>query len=146
MSGCGAEDELAVRDLVARYCDAVSRRDPVAWAGTWTDDAVWDLGGGRVVHGRAAVVELWTSALERYPWVAQLAPTGTVQLDGGTATGSWWVLELNHRADGTGALHLGHYDDVYRRTDAGWRFAARRHSMVYRGPLDPGTVVPLPPR
>jgi ketosteroid isomerase-like protein len=141
-----ADDELAVRDLVARYCDAVCRRDAAAWADTWAEDATWDLGGGRVTHGRAAAVELWTAALARYPWVAQLAPTGRVEISGDTARGEWWVLELNHLADGSGALHLGHYDDGYRRTAEGWRFASRSFAMVYRGPLDPGTVVPLPPR
>ena len=140
-----AQDELAVRDLVARYCDAVCRRDAAAWVATWADDCTWDLGGGRVTRGRDAALALWQSALTRYPWVAQLAPTGTVQVDGDTATGSWWVLELNRLADGTGALHLGHYDDEYARTPDGWRFATRRFAMVYRGALDPGTVVPLPP-
>ncbi|MGY1809521.1 nuclear transport factor 2 family protein [Blastococcus sp. SYSU D00669] len=141
-----AEDELAVRALVARYCDAVCRRDAAAWAATWAEDGTWDLGGGRVTHGRAAAVELWTTALAKYPWVAQLAPTGTVEVSGDTGRGEWWVLELNHLADGSGALHLGHYDDEYRRTAEGWQFASRRFAMVYRGPLDPGTVVPLPPR
>jgi ketosteroid isomerase-like protein len=140
-----AEDELAIRGLVARYCDAVARRDPDAWAATWAVDATWDLGGGRVTHGRAAAVELWTTAIARYPWVAQLAPTGTVEVAGDTARGAWWILELNRLQDGTGALHLGHHDDEYRRTDEGWQFAARRFAMVYRGALDPGTVVPLPP-
>jgi ketosteroid isomerase-like protein len=140
-----AEDELAVRNLVARYCDAVCRRNAAAWAATWVPDCTWDLGGGRVVTGREAALELWTSAIARYPWVAQLAPTGTVEVSGDTGRGSWWVLELNHLPDGDGALHLGHYDDEYRRTAEGWQFAARRFAMVYRGALDPGVVVPLPP-
>jgi uncharacterized protein (TIGR02246 family) len=140
-----ADDELAIRNLVARYCDAVCRRDADAWAATWAEDCTWDLGGGRVVRGRQAALDLWTTAIARYPWVAQLAPTGMVEVLGDTARGTWWVLELNHLADGSGALHLGHYADEYRRTGQGWAFASRRFSMVYRGPLDPGTVVPLPP-
>lgn len=139
------EDELAVRALVARYSDAVSRRDEVTWGATWAAQCRWDLGGGRVTHGVEATLALWRSALTRYPWVAQLAPTGTVQVGEEAGTGQWWVLELNRLADGSGALHLGHYDDEYVRTPDGWRFAVRRFSMVYRGALDPGTVVPLPP-
>jgi hypothetical protein len=137
------EDELAVRSLVARYCDAVCRRDGAAWIATWAPDCRWDLGGGRTTQGRDATLALWTTATEKYPWVAQLAPTGTVELQGDEGTGSWYVLELNRLGDGTGALHLGHYADRYRRTDDGWLFAERRFSMVYRGALDPGTVVPL---
>ena len=139
-----AEDELAVRNLVARYCDAVCRRDAAAWAATWAADATWDLGSGRVTRGRDEAVRLWTTAIAKYPWVAQLAPTGTVEITGDTGRGAWWVLELNHRDDGTGVMHLGHYDDTYRRTDEGWQFASRRFAMVYRGAMDPGTVVPLP--
>lgn len=141
-----AVDELAIRSLVARYCDAVCRRDGAAWAKTWTADCRWDLGGGRITKGREDTLELWTTATAKYPWVAQLAPTGTVEVHGDDATGSWYVLELNRLQDGTGALHLGHYDDRYRRTDDGWLFAERRLTMVYRGALDPGTVVSLPPR
>ena len=140
-----ADDELAVRTLVARYCDAVCRRDGDAWIATWAPDCRWDLGGGRTTEGREATLALWTSATARYPWVAQLAPTGTVQLDGDRGTGSWYVLELNRLLDGSGALHLGHYADRYVRTAHGWLFAERRFTMVYRGALDPGTVVPLPP-
>ena len=33
-------DELAIRELVARYADAVARRDDDAWAATWTEDAL----------------------------------------------------------------------------------------------------------
>ena len=31
-------DQLAIRSLVARYCDAVNRYDAVAWAATWAQD------------------------------------------------------------------------------------------------------------
>lgn len=149
MSALAAADELAVRSLVARYCDAVTRRDPDAWVGTWAADCTWDLGGGRVTQGREATLALWTSATARYPWVAQLATTGLVEADPADpdrAIGHWYVLELNTLPDGGGALHLGHYDDTYVRTGEGWQFAERRFAMVYRGPLDPGTVTPLAAR
>ena len=60
--------------------------------------------------------------------------------------GSWYLIELNNRAHGDGTLHLGHYDDEYVRTPAGWRFASRAMHVIYRGTLDRGVVVPLPPR
>ena len=34
-------DELAIRGLIARYCDAVNRYDSDAWAGTWANDGRW---------------------------------------------------------------------------------------------------------
>jgi SnoaL-like domain len=127
-----AEDELAIRALVARYADAVCRRDPDAWAATWAEDCRWDLGGGRVVSGRAETLNLWRAAIEK--------------VEGDQARGWWYLIEFNQRAQGDGTLHLGHYDDEYVRTSDGWRFASRTMHMLYRGAMDPGIVVPLPPR
>jgi hypothetical protein len=50
---------------------------------------------------------------------------------------------MNHLLDGSGALHLGHYADRFRRLDGRWLFVERRLHLIYRGPLDPGVVVPL---
>ena len=75
--------------------------------------------------------------------LAQLPASGTVEVVDGEVRGNWYVLELNHLADGSGVLHLGHYRDTYVRTDAGWRFATRRFHLVYRGAMDSGTVHPL---
>jgi uncharacterized protein (TIGR02246 family) len=136
-------DELAIRNLLARYGDAVCRRDAEAWGDTWSQDCTWDLGGGRLVHGRDAVVALWRQAIAKYPWVAQLPASGFIEEIDGAVQGTWYVLELNHLADGQGVMHLGHYRDTYVKTDTGWRFATRRFAIIYRGAMDPGTVTPL---
>lgn len=136
-------DELAIRNLVARYADAVCRRDADAWIGTWATDCVWDLGGGRVTHGHDDTLALWRTSIAKYPWVAQLAASGFVEEVDGLACGTWYVLELNHLADGSGVQHLGHYRDTYAQTADGWRFASRRFHLIYRGALDAGTVRPL---
>jgi hypothetical protein len=139
-------DELAIRALVARYADAVCRRDPAAWAATWAQDCRWDLGGGRVTSGRSETLNLYLTAVAKYDWVGQVVTTGRVEVDGDSATGWWYLIEFNQRAQGDGTLHLGHYDDEYVRTPDGWRFASRTMHMIYRGAMDRGTVVPLPPR
>jgi ketosteroid isomerase-like protein len=138
-----AEDELAIRNLLGRYADAVCRRDAEAWIETWAADCVWDLGGGRVTHGHEETLALWRASFAKYQWVAQLPTAGVVEEVDGEARGQWYVLELNNLADGSGVMHLGHYDDTYVRTDAGWRFVTRRFHLVYRGAMDPGTVRPL---
>ena len=58
------EDELAIRALVARYADAVCRRDPDAWAATWAEDCRWDL-GGPLASGRAETLDLWRTAIAK---------------------------------------------------------------------------------
>ncbi len=140
------EDDLEIRNLVSRYADAVCRRDPDQWIGTWAEDSRWELGGGRETVGREATLNLWTKAIARYPWVAQLVMNGIVEVDGDTASGSWYILELNHLENGDGVMHAGNYEDTYTRTTEGWRFASRRFHLVYKGAMDPGTVVPVLPR
>jgi ketosteroid isomerase-like protein len=138
------EDELAIRNLLARYGDAVCRRDASAWIATWAPDCTWDLGRGRVTRGREATLALWRESIAKYPWVAQLPASGVVELIDGQVRGTWYVLELNRLPDGSGVMHLGHYRDSYVRTEDGWRFGTRRFHLVYRGGMDAGTVIPLP--
>ncbi|HEY3002621.1 MAG TPA: nuclear transport factor 2 family protein [Kribbellaceae bacterium] len=142
-SALAPEDELAIRNLLARYGDAVCRRDAGAWIATWAPDCTWDLGGGRVTRGHEQTLALWRSSIAKYAWVAQLPASGTVELVDGQARGRWYVLELNHLADGDGVMHLGHYADTYVRTEAGWRFGVRKFHLIYRGAMEPGEVRPL---
>ncbi len=140
-----ADDVVAIQRVVAEYADAVCRRDEAAWGATWTEDCHWVLSGGRTSRGREATVALWRDATARYPWVAQVVTGCVVDVVGDDeATASTYILELNHLLDGSGAVHLGHYADRFRRTESGWRFSERVLHLIYRGPLDPGTVVPLP--
>ena len=143
MAAVAVEDELAIRNLLARYGDAASRRDPDAWIATWAADCLWDLGGGRVTRGHEETLTLWRSSIAKYPWVVQVPASGLIEEVDGEVRGTWYVLELNHVADGSGVMHLGHYRDTYVKTDDGWRFATRRFQLVYRGAMDAGTVNPL---
>jgi len=137
-------DELAIRSLLARYGDAASRRDPVAWMATWAPECTWDLGGGRVTHGHDETLALWRSSIAKYPWVVQVPASGFLELREGIVHGTWYVLELNHVVDGSGVMHLGHYRDTYvHGEDGGWRFATRRFHLIYRGAMDAGVVRPL---
>jgi uncharacterized protein (TIGR02246 family) len=138
-----ADDILAIQRVVGDYADAVCRRDGEAFAATWAPDCRWELSGGRTSEGREATVALWRSAIARYPWVAQVVTGCLVDVDGDTATAGTYILEMNHLLDGSGALHLGHYADRFRRLDGRWLFVERRLHLIYRGPLDPGVVVPL---
>ena len=138
-----ADDELAIRNLLGRYADAVCRRDPDDWIATWAPDCMWDLGGGRVTYGHEDTLGLWHESIAKYEWVAQLPSSGTI--DGvdsaaGGARGDWYILELNRTVDGAGVLHLGHYADTYAKTAEGWRFQTRRFHLVYRGAMDPGEL------
>ncbi len=127
-----------IEDLVHRYSDAVVHRDAEQWASTWAPEGVWDLGGERLVKGRKAIVERWLESMARYPVVVQTVLNGAVELDedAGTGSGRWYVQEMARRTDGEAVVMVAHYDDAYVRVDGGWRFAARKLSIHYRGPAD----------
>ena len=71
-----ADEFVGIQRLVHRYADAVVHRDPDRWAATWADDAVWDLGRGRRVEGRTAIVDLWRSAMAGMHAVVQTVDNG----------------------------------------------------------------------
>jgi hypothetical protein len=127
---------LTIAGLVQRYADAVCRRDREQWASCWTDDSEWVLDVERQVHGRDAIVERWLIEMAKYASVLQLVANGDASVDGVHATGRWYIHEHNRRVDGSNAILIAYYDDVYRRVDGDWLFARRELTRLYQGPPD----------
>ncbi len=116
---------LAIADLVARYCDAAARADEAGFAACWTDDASWS-GPGLDKTGRDDIVRAWAKMRGRFTVALQGVASGTVEVHGLTATGSWWIRELLVPVDGPPRETVGRYDDAYEHsTDGGWRIARR---------------------
>ncbi len=136
-------DELAIRDLVSRYADAVNRRDLQLWRSTWAEQGVWHI-GGRAIAGREAICGYWEDAMRSFEGVIQLVAQGTLSLSGEQAEGVWTIWEVGLRA-GTGSLVVGSYADSYSKGASGWSFASRSFTVCYRGELPAGTFSPFPP-
>jgi ketosteroid isomerase-like protein len=130
-----AEDELAIRSLVARYIDAVNRYNQQDWAATWSETATWNLMGMEVV-GREAIVSLWSGAMGSFDFAIMMLNSGTLDIDGDTATGRWYITEHTKPSDGDPAVVLGVYDDRYVKEDGAWVFAGRHYNVMYQGPAD----------
>ncbi len=144
MSELDRAEEAAVRELVARYTDAVNRGDADDWAATWTPDAEWNLAGQAIV-GRDEIVSRWRTLMSGFSWLIQLVYTGTVSVDGERATARWYLSELSVGQDGSRGLIVGVYHDECRRSDGTWRFSKRRFDMLYAGPPDlSGHTLPFP--
>ena len=123
--------DAALRQLVARYCDAVNRTDTAAFTSTWGEDATWYLGDQPVV-GRDAIVAEWTTRMDKFAWVLQSAPQSVFEVDerGGTGTGRVLVQERFKRSTGKVGSLLGTYHDEYVRRGREWVFASRRLEVV----------------
>ncbi len=133
----------SIADLVHSYSDAVVRRDVNQWASTWQDEAKWILPGSRVSVGKAAIVELWTAAMDRFDAVFQVVHNGSVVLSQGEgqglsqkAIGQWYVHEYFRKRTGEVGILLARYDDEYQAVAGVWRFTSRSLVVTYQGPPD----------
>jgi hypothetical protein len=70
-------------------------------------------------------VTTWAKIRVRFALALQGIQSGTVHVDGGHATGSWWIREHLVPLDGPPRQTVGRYDDTYVLGTDGWRFASR---------------------
>ena len=139
-----AADELAIRNLVARYSDAVNRRDAGAWGATWADNGEWLL-MGQSTRGRDNIVAFWEKLMQGFPFVMQLVHSGTVEVDGDRGLGRLYLTEISKSPDGTAGSSVGVYHDRFVREQGEWRFAQRQFNLLYMGPPDlSGQLIPFP--
>lgn len=124
------DDRWAIYELVARFDDAVNRRDAAEMAALWTDDAVWEIGEPHPmrVEGADAIVERWSGMIDGTQWLFRGSFAGVVEITGDRATGRWPCVETGRFADGTDYDNRSTYEDRYRRLAGGWRLQSR----VYR--------------
>jgi uncharacterized protein (TIGR02246 family) len=138
------EDDLALRNLMARYIDAVNRNDAEAWIATWAEDGVWHL-MGEPVTGREPILALWQQMMANFEFALMLPNSCLFSVDGTAATGHWYLHEYLRDQQGTGITVLSRYQDTYVKQDGQWLYRARHYDMIYSGPGDlSGTYTPLP--
>ncbi len=122
--------DIALRQLVSRYCDTVIRRDGEGFGALWANDGVWNL--GTPVAGRPAVTAQFDKLMLGYSWLVQSAPNAVFEVDEalGAGTGRVTITEQFKRAKGgTGSL-VGVYHDRYVRVSGAWMFAERRLEVI----------------
>ncbi len=125
-------DELAIRQLVASYADAVNRVDEDQWAQTWANNCTWVLAGLGDVDGKVNVVGMWQQAMKGFAFVVQLVDQGTVFIDGDNAKGRWYLSEhLRPVGSSDGLYNIGTYADEYQKVEGEWLFTRRDYHILY---------------
>ena len=134
-------DEVAIRSLVARYGDAVTRRDWDEVAQCFLADATTTLDLRRDVPlaltGGEAVATFIAQAVERFSFFAFTIVNCVVDLGTGNApndaTGRTYICELRRDGEsGAWSNAYGCYADEFHRRDEHWRFASRRYASLAR--------------
>jgi ketosteroid isomerase-like protein len=132
-------DEHAVRALMHRYSDAITRRDYAAWGDCWAENAVWELGppiNGRH-QGRAAIVEEGRRTVDSFEVFVQMVHNIVVELRGDTARTRATYHEFARAPEGVSAPFPAiadfalYEDDVRRDRDGRWRFVKRSYNVVF---------------
>ena len=133
--GLAGDDADAIAQVKYRYLRGVDTKDWDLLAGTLVPDAVARYGGGvHTVSGRDEIVGFLRSRLEADTvHTSHRVSHPELTADGGDrATGRWAlddvVLDTEHRFQLVGAAW---YDDVYVRTDDGWRIAETGYTRTY---------------
>lgn len=138
------EDEMAIRDLSARYIDAVNRQHGEDWQATWSENASWFL-MGQEITGRDTILEFWLNTMGLFNFVVMALNSQNLVIDGDQASGRCYVTESLSMKGTDPAMVQGVYDDTFIRENGEWRFASRSYHMLYQGPSDlSGEYQPYP--
>jgi ketosteroid isomerase-like protein len=125
--------QVAITQLVAKFDDAVNRRDVDEFSALWDADAVWEIDEPMPmrVQGALAIIDTWQHMLGGTKWLFRGSFAGVMAIDGNTATGRWPCIETGTFSDGKGYDNRAYYDDEYVCRDGRWLFAKRRYVYLW---------------
>lgn len=128
-------EELALRNLVARYADAVTRMDSNAVADLFTADGEWIVSGHGEPRGHDEIVAFLDGLLANWDGIVHALLSGVIHLDPAShdrASGRWYISEFGRLQGGDEVFFAGVYHDTYVKDDGIWRFARREYHSLFR--------------
>jgi hypothetical protein len=127
--------ECGIRQLHARYVDAVWRRDRDAFLDCFAADGEWKI-AGQHMRGRAEIAAGYDRLLAPSERVLMMLGPPVLQAGNGTGTGRTPVTELIKLRDGRSVRTVGIYYERFVQQAGRWRFAWRHWDLFYYGPPD----------
>jgi uncharacterized protein (TIGR02246 family) len=127
--------EAQIRQLQARYTDAVWRHDYAAFADCFTEDGEWRI-SGMILKGRAEIKNTIERILGNFRRVLISFGTPILTVGDGTATGRTYITEKCAWKNGESNISIGLYYERFVEDGDRWRFAWRLFQLHYRGPPD----------
>ena len=127
--------ECGIRQLYARFIDAVWRQDADAFAQCYTPDGEWKIAGMHM-RGREQLADACRKLLGRCSHIQLLPQPAILEVDGNQATGRQHMIELARMLDGSSAMTIGINYDRYAWSEGRWRIRWRHWTTHYRGPRD----------
>lgn len=124
------EQRERIKELKYEYARLIDEREWEPWVDLFTDDAVCKYEGWGEFQGIENVREFATDVLDPYfEYTAHLMQQPVIDVDGDTATGTWYVEIYYACPDGTAGWRQGRYDDEYRLDGGQWRISRLSHEF-----------------
>jgi ketosteroid isomerase-like protein len=127
--------EAAIRQLQARYTDAVWRQDADSFARCFAEDGEWRI-SGMVLKGRPQIAETIARILENFTRVLITFRTPLLEVGDGVASGRTYIDERCGWKNGNTNISIGRYYERFVELDGEWLFKWRLFELHYRGPPD----------
>lgn len=127
--------DCGIRQLHARYVDAVWRKDADAFAACFAEDGEWKIANMHM-RGREEIGSTFAKLLGACERVQLIVGTPVLEVGQGTASGRVHCTELAKMGDGSSALTIGIYFDRYVDGGDRWLYQWRHWALHYRGPTD----------
>lgn len=127
--------DSGIRQLHARFVDAVWRKDIDGFADCFAEQGEWKIAGLHM-RGRKEIAATSARLLGACEHVLLTLGMPILEVQGKTATGRIYCLEFAKLLDGSSAMTIGIYYDRYIEESGRWRFQWRHWTVHYRGPTD----------
>jgi hypothetical protein len=125
-------DRLEIDDLATRYATAVDTKDWTLYRTCFTADAFIDYTAAGGIRGNLDEITAWLDeALKNFTHTIHYVTNRTVELDGDRATGRLAYYNPMGLPNEALLICAGYYNDVYRRTDDGWRISQRVEELTW---------------
>jgi hypothetical protein len=127
--------EIGIRQLHARYIDAVWRKDYTAFADCFAQDCEWRI-AETVVKGREAAVTFIGRMFDDFKSIFIQLSTPILKVGDAEASGRTYFTARNIFKDGKPFAPMGMYYERFVCEGDAWRFKWRLFQTHYSGPPD----------
>ncbi len=117
------EDQLAIRELAARYNRAFDYGDPDAWAACFTADGTFNMGSKTLAAGSEALLAFAKKVIPTMS-IKHCTTDAIVEVDGDNATHDAYLIVLNTK-DKVHVADSGRYQDRVVKINGEWKFQQR---------------------
>jgi hypothetical protein len=131
-------DQTAVKELIARYSDAITRRDFDFVSTLFTANAVWRAEAPFEMQLEGpAIAQVLSQALAPFEMVMQSPLSSVIEINGDRAQARTIIYEMGALAPGADSAfgpfkQYGLYEDAMQRSGGRWQFVSRRFHTLYR--------------